>query len=47
VQVARGSIALNGELLEEGDGAAISGESDLAFLGEGASPAEFLLFDLA
>jgi redox-sensitive bicupin YhaK (pirin superfamily) len=47
VQVARGNIDLNGELLEEGDGAAVSHESDLAFLGKGPNPAEFLLFDLA
>ena len=44
---ARGSIDLNGELLEEGDGAAVSDESDLAFAGKGPDAAEFLLFDLA
>jgi redox-sensitive bicupin YhaK (pirin superfamily) len=47
VQVARGNIAINGELLEQGDGAAISEESDLAFSGEGPDAAEFLMFDLA
>jgi quercetin 2,3-dioxygenase len=47
VQVARGSISLNGEALEEGDGAACSDESDLTFAGRGAAGAEFLLFDLA
>lgn len=47
VQVARGSILLNEEVLEEGDGAACSGESDLTFAGRGVTGAEFLLFDLA
>ena len=47
VQVARGSIFLNGEALEEGDGAACSDESDLTFAGRGVTSAEFLLFDLA
>ena len=47
VQVARGNIALNGESLGEGDGAAISEESGLAFSGKGSNTAEFLLFDLA
>lgn len=47
VQVARGSISLNGEVLEEGDGAACSDESDLTFAGRGVSGAEFLFFDLA
>jgi redox-sensitive bicupin YhaK (pirin superfamily) len=47
VQVARGSVALNGELLGEGDGAAISEESALVFSAKGPEAAEFLLFDLA
>jgi len=47
VPVARGNIALNGESLAEGDGAAISEESDLAFSSKGSNAAEFLLFDLA
>jgi len=48
VQIARGSISLNGETLEEGDGAALSDEPDLTFAGRGGvAGAEFLLFDLA
>jgi redox-sensitive bicupin YhaK (pirin superfamily) len=47
VQVARGSMSVNRETLEEGDGAAISGEQDLTFEGQGAAATEFLLFDLA
>jgi redox-sensitive bicupin YhaK (pirin superfamily) len=47
VQVARGSIFLNGEALEEGDGAACNGGSDLTFAGRGVTGAEFLFFDLA
>ena len=47
VQVARGRILLNGEALEEGDGAACRGESDLTIAGRGVTGAEFLLFDLA
>lgn len=47
VQVARGSIFLNGQALEEGDGVACSDESDLTFAGRGVTGAEFLLFDLA
>jgi quercetin 2,3-dioxygenase len=45
VQVARGSITLNGEKLETGDGAAISAESSLELTG--VKDAEVLLFDLA
>ena len=45
VQVARGSVALNGETLETGDGAAISGEQALEL--RGVAKAEILLFDLA
>jgi redox-sensitive bicupin YhaK (pirin superfamily) len=45
IQVARGAIVLNGENLDQGDGAAISGESALAI--EGREHAEILLFDLA
>ena len=45
VQVARGSVTLNGTKLEEGDGAAISGEKTVALTG--ADDAEVLLFDLA
>src|SRR5262249_4917536 len=45
IHVARGSAALNGNLLREGDGAAVSGEEGLRFVG--AETAEVLLFDLA
>ncbi len=45
LQVARGSVALNGQALSAGDGAAVSNEQALAITAE--SPAEFLLFDLA
>jgi quercetin 2,3-dioxygenase len=45
VQVARGSVKLNGEELETGDGAAISGERSLQLTG--VKDTEVLLFDLA
>ncbi|MGA2482441.1 MAG: pirin family protein [Candidatus Acidiferrales bacterium] len=45
VQVARGRVQLNGDTLEEGDGAAISSESRVELTGAG--DAEVLLFDLA
>jgi len=45
VQVARGSVKLNGEPLETGDGAAISAEKSLELTG--VNDAEVLLFDLA
>lgn len=45
LQVLRGSVTLNGELLETSDGAAISDESQLAI--HATSDAEVLLFDLA
>ncbi len=45
IQVARGAIAVNGEKLNESDGAAISGESNLTIVGH--ESAEALLFDLA
>ena len=44
LHVARGSLALNGHALEEGDGAAVSGEPQLELSGKGE--AEALLFDL-
>lgn len=46
VQVARGSVSMNGKELAEGDGAAVSDERDLSFTG-GPGGSEFLLFDLA
>jgi redox-sensitive bicupin YhaK (pirin superfamily) len=45
VQVARGSVTLNGQKLETGDGAAISAEKTLEL--QGVDKAEVLLFDLA
>jgi redox-sensitive bicupin YhaK (pirin superfamily) len=45
VQVARGSITLNGQPLDAGDGAAISAEKSLQLTG--VNDAEVLLFDLA
>jgi redox-sensitive bicupin YhaK (pirin superfamily) len=44
VQVARGGVALNGETLQEGDGAAVSAEAGLTL--RGRDDAEVLLFDL-
>ena len=43
LQVAEGELELNGNRLNEGDGAAVSGEEELAIAGKGA---ELLLFDL-
>jgi redox-sensitive bicupin YhaK (pirin superfamily) len=45
IQVARGALAVNGERLDEGDGAAISDEARIAIAASAAS--ELLLFDLA
>ena len=45
VQLARGSLELNGKALEAGDGAAIGGEAELAIAA--LEPSELLLFDLA
>jgi quercetin 2,3-dioxygenase len=45
LQVARGSIVLNGQRAEQGDGAIAMGESSLEIVAE--QPAEVLLFDLA
>ncbi len=44
VQVARGSVTLNGEKLETGDGAAISEEKSIEL--SGVKDAEVLVFDL-
>src|SRR5258705_1547985 len=46
LQVARGEVELNGQVLAEGDGVAIRGEPELAIRGRGSN-AEILLFDLA
>jgi hypothetical protein len=45
IQVTRGAVTLDGHLLRQGDGAAVSGEPALAITGK--EPAEILLFDLA
>ena len=45
VHVARGSTSVNGQPLQAGDSAAISGESEVALRAD--APAEVLLFDLA
>jgi redox-sensitive bicupin YhaK (pirin superfamily) len=47
VQVARGSVAVNGEPLSEGDGAAIEGEARVTVEGAGGGESEVLVFDLA
>ncbi len=44
LQVVKGELTLNNLKMENGDGAAINGESRLQMLSKG--PAEFLLFDL-
>jgi redox-sensitive bicupin YhaK (pirin superfamily) len=46
LQVARGSVELNGVTLSQGDGAAVERESSLSIIGRAAG-AEILLFDLA
>jgi len=45
LQVARGSVTLNGTKMDEGDGAAISDEKAVELTGK--KDAEVLLFDLA
>lgn len=45
VQVARGSVLVNGLTLVNGDAAAVSGETEVVI--DAAADAEFLLFDLA
>jgi len=45
LQVARGSVKLNGHKMNQGDGAAASEEQELTI--EGADESEILLFDLA
>ena len=47
IQVARGSVTVNGKKLDQGDGAAVSDEPTIELTGASASPAELLLFDLA
>jgi redox-sensitive bicupin YhaK (pirin superfamily) len=45
IQMARGSVKVNGELLVQGDGAAIENEAMINI--QATEPAELLLFDLA
>jgi len=45
VQIARGAVTLNGQTLQQGDGAAISGEKTLTLAAN--ENAEIVLFDLA
>jgi len=45
IQVARGSIDVNGDKAEQGDGVVVVGESELKIRAE--APAEILLFDLS
>jgi hypothetical protein len=45
VQVARGAVSLNGKQLKQGDGAAVSKETEVSV--EAKEPSEVLLFDLA
>ena len=45
IQVTRGTVAVNGHNLNQGDGASISGESSLRIICQ--EPSEVLLFDLA
>ena len=45
LQVARGKVAVNGQLLEESDGAAVTQETSLVIVAE--DNAEVLLFDIA
>ncbi|HEX6467024.1 MAG TPA: pirin family protein, partial [Terriglobales bacterium] len=47
LQVARGSVNLNGKELGQGDGAAVSDEDKLTIAGTSNDKAEVLLFDLA
>lgn len=44
IQMARGAVRVNGDRLEEGDGAALAGEARIVI--EGIDSAELLLFDL-
>jgi redox-sensitive bicupin YhaK (pirin superfamily) len=45
IHVARGAVSANGKALAEGDGASVSEETELSFVGDQA--AEILVFDLA
>ena len=45
VQVVKGNVSLNGQRLDEGDGAAVSDERELSIIGM-KTGGEVLLFDL-
>jgi len=47
IQVARGSVLVNGKELKQGDGAGIEKEAALDITGASDAPAEILLFDMA
>jgi len=47
LQVGKGAIDVNGVALQEGDGIAISGESEVTIAQRGESDAQVVLFDLA
>jgi redox-sensitive bicupin YhaK (pirin superfamily) len=47
VQCASGVLDVNGVQIREGDGLAVSDESQLVLRGAGTGDSEFLLFDLA
>ena len=47
IQVARGSVSVNGKELQQGDGAGIEKEAALEISGTSDAPAEILLFDMA
>jgi quercetin 2,3-dioxygenase len=46
LQLARGTVTLNGQKLEAGDGAIVENEAAISITGGSEQPAEFLLFDL-
>lgn len=46
IQVAKGGVEINGQVLQAGDGAAITNETEIAIVGTADDP-EILLFDLA
>jgi len=46
IQLVKGSVSLNGQLLSEGDAAAVSAEPQLTLLGLKPAGGEVLLFDL-
>ncbi len=47
IHVARGSVSVNGQELNRGDGAAVSAESSISITGSSSGQAEVLLFDMA